>query len=62
MRFQIRLDANNFPFKQPQFANPANTYNANTPGSFASITGTRGSFSDVGTANSHTLIVGKFQF
>ncbi len=61
-RFQLRLDANNFPFKQPQFNNPDATYNRNSPGSFGRITGTRGSFSDVGTSNGHILIVGKFQF
>jgi hypothetical protein len=61
-RFQLRVDANNLPFQQPNFANPASTYSSNSPGSFARITGTRGSFSDVGTANSHTLIIGKFQF
>jgi Carboxypeptidase regulatory-like domain/TonB dependent receptor len=61
-RFQIRLDANNFPFKKPQFNNPESTFNRNSPGSFGRITGTRGSFSDVGTANGHMLIVGKFQF
>ena len=58
----LRLDANNFPFKQPNYANPNNNYNANTPASFARMSGTRGSFSDVGTANSNMLLVGKFQF
>jgi hypothetical protein len=61
-RFQLRLDANNFPFKQPQYSNPTSTYNVNSPGAFGRFTGTRGSFSDVGTSNSHMLIVGKFQF
>ncbi|HYI93722.1 MAG TPA: carboxypeptidase regulatory-like domain-containing protein [Bryobacteraceae bacterium] len=61
-RFQIRLDANNFPFKMPQFDNPQSQYNGNSPASFGRITATRGSFSDVGTANGHMLIVGKFQF
>ena len=61
-RFQLRLDANNFPFKQPQLANPGASFNTNSPGAFARFTGTRGAFSDVGTANSNMLIVGKFQF
>jgi hypothetical protein len=63
MRFHVRLDANNFPFKQPQFNNPNSTFNSNSPASFGRIgTATRGSFSDVGTSNSHMLLVLKFQF
>ena len=62
-RFQVRVDGNNFPFKQPQFGNPNGTYNANTPGAFARIgNATRGSFSDIGTSNSHFLIIGRFEF
>jgi len=62
-RFQIRLDGNNMPFKQPQYANPNGTFNANQPGAFARIgSGTRGAFSDIGTANSNLLIIGRFQF
>jgi hypothetical protein len=62
LRFQLRMDTNNFPFKQPQFSNPSATYNINSPGAFARVTGTRGAFSDVGTANANLLIIGKFQF
>jgi hypothetical protein len=62
-RFQVRVDGNNFPFKQPQFGNPNGTFNANTPGAFARIgNATRGSFSDIGTSNSHFLIIGRFEF
>jgi len=53
-RFQIRLDGNNFPFKQPQYGDPSGTFNANSPGAFARIgSATRGAFSDIGTANSN---------
>jgi hypothetical protein len=63
MRAQLRLDANNFfPKKQPNFSNPSSSYNANSPTAFGTGFGTRGSFSDVGTANSHILLVMKFQF
>lgn len=62
VRFQLRFDANNLPFQQPNFTNPNATYNANSPASFGRFTSTRGSFSDVGTANSNMLIVGKIQF
>ncbi|MBM3785340.1 MAG: TonB-dependent receptor [Acidobacteria bacterium] len=61
-RFQLRLDANNFPIKQPQFSSPNATFNLNNPGAFARISGTRGSFSDVGTSNANMLLVLKFQF
>jgi hypothetical protein len=64
LRLQLRLDANNFPFKQAQFSNPnpGNSYNVNSPGAFGRMTATRGSFSDVGTANSNMLLVLKAMF
>ena len=62
LRLQIRLDANNFPIKQPQFNNPNSTFDANSPGSFGKISGTRGAFSDIGTTNANMLLVGKIQF
>jgi len=62
-RFQLRLDANNFfPKKQPQFSNPGSSYNVNNLPAFGRFTGTRGAFADVGTANGHILLVGRFQF
>jgi hypothetical protein len=61
--FQIRLDGNNFPIKQPQFANPNGSFNLNNLGAFARIgSGTRGSFSDIGTSNSNLLLIGRFEF
>jgi hypothetical protein len=62
-RFQIRLDGNNFPLKQPQFADPNGAFNLNNLGAFARIgSGTRGSFSDIGTSNSNLLLIGRFEF
>ena len=61
-RFELRLDGNNFPFMQPNFGNPGATYNVNSASTFGRGPGGRGSFSDVGTANGHMLIVGRFQF
>ncbi|MBS1827284.1 MAG: TonB-dependent receptor [Acidobacteria bacterium] len=62
-RIQLRLDANNFfPVKQPNYSNPSSTFNANNPLAFGTGFGTRGSFSDVGTSNSHILFVMRFQF
>jgi hypothetical protein len=62
VRFQLRLDCNNFPFKQPNFGNPGSTYNVNSASTFAKGPGTRGSFSDVGTGNGHMLVVARLQF
>jgi hypothetical protein len=62
VRFQIRVDGNNFPFSQPNFSNPSSAYNANNAAAFGRGFGTRGSFSDVGTANGHMLVVARLQF
>ena len=63
LRLQLRIDANNFPIKQPQFGAPSSSYNTNALAAFGRIgTATRGSFSDVGTSNSNLLLVLKAQF
>ena len=62
LRMQARLDANNFPIKQPQFVNPNATFDANNPAAFGKISGTRGSFSDIGTTNASLQIVLKVSF
>jgi hypothetical protein len=62
-RVQLRLDANNFfPKKQPNFSNPNSVWSTANPSAFGTGFGTRGSFSDVGTANSHILLVMKVMF
>jgi hypothetical protein len=62
-RVQLRLDANNFfPKKQPSFSNPNSSWTVNNPAQFGRGFGTRGSFSDVGTANSHILAVMRVEF
>ena len=62
-RVQLRLDANNFfPKKQPNFSNPSGSWTTANPTAFGTGFGTRGSFSDVGTSNSHILLVMKVQF
>ena len=61
-RFSIRWDINN-PTKQPQLADPGASYNlTNLPqfGRFAGIG--RGSFSDIGTARMHHILVGRFEW
>ena len=59
--FIIRWDANNVT-KEPQFAAPNSAYNPNNTTTFGTFSGTRGSFSDVGTGRMHQIIVGRFQF
>jgi len=62
MRFSIRWDTNN-PTKQPQLADPGASYNLQSIGAFGRFNGIgRGSFSDIGTARMHHVVVGRFEF
>lgn len=47
-KFQLRMDGYNFPFKQPNYANPASPFNLTSPGTFARMTGVQGSYSNLG--------------
>jgi hypothetical protein len=58
-RFSIRWDVNNAT-KEPQFANPNTTFNTRNTASFGTFNASRGSFSDVGTARLHHIIVSRF--
>ena len=61
-RFSIRWDINN-PTKQPQLADPGTVYNVNSIAQFGRFNGIgRGSFSDIGTARMHHIIVGRFEW
>ena len=61
-RFSIRWDVNN-PTKQPQLADPGASYNLQSLAAFGRFAGIgRGSFSDIGTARMHHIIVGRFEF
>lgn len=62
LRFTVRWDCNN-PTKQPQLADPGAVYNLQTLAAFGRFNGIgRGSFSDIGTARMHHVIVGRFEF
>jgi hypothetical protein len=61
-RFQLRFDGYNFPFKQPNFANPSSVYNLNSPGSFARMTGVQGSFSALGSGRPNFYAIVRFEF
>ena len=60
-RFEIRWDVNNLT-KEPQFGDPNGAFNTTNRSSFGTISGTRGSFSDLGSARMHHLLVGRFVF
>jgi hypothetical protein len=57
--FSIRWDVNNLT-KEPQFADPNAAFNLTNRANFGSFSGTRGSFSDVGSARMHHVLVGRF--
>ncbi len=62
MRFSIRWDCNN-PTKQPQLADPGAVYNLQSLAPFGRFNGIgRGSFSDIGTARMHHILVGRFEW
>ena len=60
LRFQIRADLNN-PYKRINFTDPNRSYNVATLSTFGRMTGTRGSFSDVGS-RTHWLLVGRVEW
>jgi hypothetical protein len=61
-RFQLRADGYNFPFKQPNFANPSSVFNLSSPGTFARETGVQGSFSNLGGGRPNFYLSGRFEF
>jgi hypothetical protein len=61
MKFELRWDINNLT-KEPQFADPNSAFNLTNRASFGTFSGTRGSFSDIGTARMHHILVGRFVF
>lgn len=60
-RFTLRGDVNNI-IKYHNFNAPNSAYNRTDPSSFGTFTGTRGSFSDIGTGRWHTIIVGRVEW
>ena len=60
MRFEIRWDLNN-PYKHINFSDPNRSYNIATLSTFGRFTGTRGSFSDVGS-RTHSILVGRIEW
>jgi len=61
LRFNLRCDINNI-FKYHNFNPPNSTYNKTDPSSFGTFTGTRGSFSDIGTGRWHAILVFRLEW
>jgi len=58
LRFILRWDMNNMPFKTPAYGAPNSTYNLQNLPNFGRVgTSTRGGFSDIGTASPNQLLV-----
>lgn len=61
-RFSLRVDFNNLPFPQPQFAQPNSVYNTSSALTFARFTSVRGGTSGAGTSTPHIVVGGRVQF
>ena len=62
VKFILRWDFNN-AFKSPNYGQPASTYNVRDLNNFGRVgTGTRGGFSDIGTANTNSLLVFRLEW
>ncbi len=60
-KFTLRGDVNNV-IKYHNFNAPNSVYNKTDPSSFGTFSGTRGSFSDIGTGRWHAIIVGRVEW
>jgi hypothetical protein len=56
LRFSLRFDVNNI-YKYHSFTPPNSTFNSTDPSNFGTFSGTRGSFSDIGTGRWHGIMV-----
>jgi len=67
-RFQLRVDMNNFPFKQPNFLQPNSTYNVNNRDNatgrnlFGTFTTLRQPYSEKGNSRPHMIVGFRVQF
>lgn len=62
VRFQVRLDGQNLPFKQPQWGTPNGSYNANSATLFGTEAGPINVFNRIGTGEANWTLVGRFEF
>ena len=67
-RFQLRVDINNFPFKQPNFLEPNSIYNVNNCDNTAgknllgTFTTLRQQYSEKGNSWAHMIVGFRVQF
>ena len=61
LRLTLRGDVNNV-YKYHNFNPPNSVYNKTDPSSFGTFSGTRGSFSDIGTGRWHAILVGRLEW
>lgn len=61
LQFHLRFDVNNV-YKYHNFNPPNAVYNATNPANFGTFTGTRGSFSDIGTGRWHGIMVFRLEW
>jgi hypothetical protein len=61
-KFSLRVDGNNFPFKQPMFAAPIAAYNANNPLTFGRFTSLRGTYAGMGNSRPHMVLGARIDF
>ena len=61
LKFHLRFDVNNV-FKYHNFNPPNSAYNATNPANFGTFSGTRGSFSDIGTGRWHGIMVFRLEW
>lgn len=61
VRFTLRGDVNNI-YKYHCFNPPNSTYNKTDPSLFGTFSGTRGSFSDIGTGRWHAILVFRLEW
>jgi hypothetical protein len=61
LRFTLRADGHNLPFKQPQYGSPDTGYNPNST-TFGTIGGVRGAWSEFGTGQPNMQICFRAEF
>jgi hypothetical protein len=62
LRFSMRAELCNLPFKQPNLARPNSTYNANSPLTFGRFSGDRGGLVNVGGSQPNIVIGFRVEF
>jgi hypothetical protein len=62
LKFMLRVEGNNFPFKRPELLLPNAVYNANSANLFGTFTSLRQPFSEAGQSRPHIVVGGRIEF